>query len=62
MDPFSEVSQKVPIALSSLPIVPVLPELFAALDSHTSVILQAPPGAGKSTLLPLELVRQHRRS
>lgn len=60
MDPFSEVSQKVPIALSSLPIVPVLPELFAALDNHTSVILQAPPGAGKSTLLPLELVRQHR--
>ncbi|KMY39905.1 ATP-dependent helicase HrpB [Aeromonas caviae] len=46
--------------MSSLPIVPVLPELFAALDSHTSVILQAPPGAGKSTLLPLELVRQHR--
>ena len=60
MDPFSGVSQKVPIALSSFPIVPVLPELFAALDNHTSVILQAPPGAGKSTLLPLELVRQHR--
>lgn len=60
MDPFSGVSQKVPIALSSLPIVPVLPELFAALDNHASVILQAPPGAGKSTLLPLELVRQHR--
>ncbi|MGL5481990.1 MAG: ATP-dependent helicase HrpB, partial [Aeromonas veronii] len=46
--------------MSQLPIVSVLPELFAALDSHSSVILQAPPGAGKSTLLPLELVRQNR--
>ncbi|MGL5197465.1 MAG: DEAD/DEAH box helicase, partial [Aeromonas veronii] len=46
--------------MSQLPIVSVLPELFAALNSHTSVILQAPPGAGKSTLLPLELVRQNR--
>ncbi|KFN17637.1 ATP-dependent helicase HrpB [Aeromonas bestiarum] len=46
--------------MSQLPIVSVLPALFAAIDSHASVILQAPPGAGKSTLLPLELVRQHR--
>ncbi|MEV3834438.1 ATP-dependent helicase HrpB [Aeromonas allosaccharophila] len=46
--------------MSQLPIVSVLPELFAALDHHASVILQAPPGAGKSTLLPLELVRQNR--
>ncbi|MFM4721100.1 ATP-dependent helicase HrpB [Aeromonas bivalvium] len=44
--------------MSPLPIVAVLPELFAALEAGTSVILQAPPGAGKSTLLPLELVRQ----
>jgi ATP-dependent helicase HrpB len=53
-------SQKVLAALSQLPIVSVLPALFAAIDSHASVILQAPPGAGKSTLLPLELVRQNR--
>ncbi|WP_429083751.1 ATP-dependent helicase HrpB [Aeromonas bivalvium] len=46
--------------MSPLPIVAVLPELFAALEAGTSVILQAPPGAGKSTLLPLELVRQQR--
>ena len=46
--------------MSSLPIVSVLPALFAAIDDHASVILQAPPGAGKSTLLPLELVRQNR--
>ncbi|MFG0835325.1 ATP-dependent helicase HrpB [Aeromonas bivalvium] len=46
--------------MSLLPIVAVLPELFAALEAGTSVILQAPPGAGKSTLLPLELVRQQR--
>ncbi|MGK4474243.1 ATP-dependent helicase HrpB [Aeromonas molluscorum] len=44
--------------MSQLPIVSVLPALFAALGEHNSVILQAPPGAGKSTLLPLELVRQ----
>lgn len=58
--PFLRSSQKVLVALSQLPIVSVLPALFAAIDSHASVILQAPPGAGKSTLLPLELVRQHR--
>ncbi|MGY3961606.1 ATP-dependent helicase HrpB [Aeromonas popoffii] len=46
--------------MSQLPIVSVLPALFAAIDSHASVILQAPPGAGKSTLLPLELVCQNR--
>ncbi|WP_219591832.1 ATP-dependent helicase HrpB [Aeromonas salmonicida] len=46
--------------MSQLPIVSVLPALFAAIDAHASVILQAPPGAGKSTLLPLELVRQNR--
>lgn len=58
--PFLRSSQKVLVALSQLPIVSVLPALFAAIDSHASVILQAPPGAGKSTLLPLELVRQNR--
>ena len=58
--PFSWSSQKVFAVLSQLPIVSVLPELFDAIDSHASVILQAPPGAGKSTLLPLELVRLNR--
>lgn len=58
--PFLRSSQKVLVALSQLPIESVLPALFAAIDSHASVILQAPPGAGKSTLLPLELVRQNR--
>ena len=42
-----------------LPIVPVLPELFAALDNHTSVILQA-PRRGQIDPAALELVRQHR--
>ena len=58
--PFSWSSQKGSTVLSQLPIVSVLPELFDAIDSHASVILQAPPGAGKSTLLPLELVRRNR--
>ncbi len=57
---FTTCNKKVQIPLSSLPIVSVLPALFAAIDNHASVILQAPPGAGKSTLLPLELVSQHR--
>lgn len=41
-----------------LPIEPVLPQLFAALQNHQSVILQAPPGAGKSTYLPLQLIKK----
>lgn len=58
--PFSRSPHKVFAVLSQLPIVSVLSELFDAIDTHASVILQAPPGAGKSTLLPLELVRQRR--
>ena len=42
--------------LSQLPIDDVLAALFAALASHTQVILKAPPGAGKSTRLPLSLL------
>lgn len=40
-----------------LPIVPILPELFQALEINNQVILQAPPGAGKSTYLPLRLLQ-----
>ena len=40
---------------AGLPIEAVLPQLTAALEAHTSVVLQAPPGAGKSTLAPLAL-------
>lgn len=43
---------------ASLPIYSVLPALRKALDSHRTVILQAPPGAGKSTALPLELLSE----
>ncbi|MCX7803311.1 MAG: ATP-dependent helicase HrpB [Meiothermus ruber] len=42
----------------SLPIYSVLPALQKALDTHRTVILQAPPGAGKSTVLPLELLKE----
>jgi ATP-dependent helicase HrpB len=41
---------------SGLPIDDVLPQLRAALGSHRSVVLQAPPGAGKSTVVPLALL------
>src|SRR6185436_1478952 len=43
-------------APSGLPIDDVLPQLRAALGSHRSVVLQAPPGAGKSTVVPLALL------
>lgn len=43
------------ISLPSLPIVEVLPELQAALATHRSAVVEAPPGAGKSTVVPLAL-------
>ncbi|MDB5339661.1 MAG: hrpB 2 [Planctomycetaceae bacterium] len=39
-------------ALPSLPIDVVLPELLAALQHSSSVVLQAPTGAGKTTRVP----------
>ncbi len=40
----------------TLPIEAVLPELLAALATHPSAVLVAPPGAGKSTRAPLALL------
>ncbi|MGE0187776.1 MAG: ATP-dependent helicase HrpB [Steroidobacteraceae bacterium] len=42
--------------LNQLPINAALPELLAAMQQHTNVVLQAPPGAGKSTGVPLALL------
>lgn len=39
-----------------LPIDAVLPDLLAALDTHTSCVLVAEPGAGKTTVVPLALL------
>jgi ATP-dependent helicase HrpB len=47
-----------PMRESGLPIDDVLPQLRAALGSHRSVVLQAPPGAGKSTVVPLALLHE----
>ncbi|WP_061014572.1 DEAD/DEAH box helicase [Photobacterium leiognathi] len=44
--------------MSQLPIEDVLPDLFAALNTHSQLILKASPGAGKSTYLPLSLLQQ----
>jgi ATP-dependent helicase HrpB len=41
---------------SDLPIQTALPELKAALDNASAVVLSAPPGAGKSTGVPLALL------
>lgn len=42
--------------LPSLPVSAVLPDLLAALETHASAVLVAPPGAGKTTLVPLALL------
>jgi len=39
-----------------LPIDAILPELVAALEQTSTVLLQAPPGAGKTTRVPLALL------
>ena len=45
-------------ALPPLPVDDVLPALRAALATHGSAVLQAPPGAGKTTRVPLALLNQ----
>ena len=42
--------------MNTLPIHQVLPEVIEKLQSHTRLVLQAPPGAGKTTALPLALL------
>jgi ATP-dependent helicase HrpB len=42
---------------TDFPINEILPEVLAALETSSTVILQAPPGAGKSTVLPLHLLK-----
>ena len=42
--------------LPNLPILAALPELMAALATHSRVVLEAPPGAGKTTVVPLALL------
>ena len=44
------------IALTLLPIEPVLPTIRAALRDAAALVLQAPPGAGKTTRVPLALL------
>ncbi|MGW1765662.1 ATP-dependent helicase HrpB [Streptomyces sp. NPDC002073] len=42
-------------ALAALPVREALPALTAALDTHGTAVLCAPPGTGKTTLVPLVL-------
>lgn len=42
--------------VSALPIDTVLPELFAQLSTHSSVVLSAEPVAGKTTRVPIALL------
>ncbi|MES2522703.1 MAG: ATP-dependent helicase HrpB [Gemmatimonadota bacterium] len=41
---------------AALPIDEALPALLGALDTHSGVVLEAPPGAGKTTRVPLALL------
>jgi ATP-dependent helicase HrpB len=43
---------------SGLPIDAALAPLRAALRTHSSAVLEAPPGAGKSTVVPLALLNE----
>lgn len=42
--------------LANLPIAPLIPQLLNTLETHATVLLQAPAGAGKSTTVPLCLL------
>lgn len=42
--------------MQTLPITQIIPEVKEKLQSHTRLVLQAPPGAGKTTALPLALL------
>lgn len=42
--------------MSGLPVDSIIPEIIAALDNHTGVVLQAPPGSGKTSRVPVALL------
>ena len=42
--------------LPDLPVTNILPQLDAAMDTHASAVLVAPPGAGKTTLVPIHML------
>ncbi|MBJ6132449.1 ATP-dependent helicase HrpB [Ochrobactrum sp. Q0168] len=42
--------------LPDLPVTRILPQLDAAMDTHASAVLVAPPGAGKTTLVPIHML------
>ena len=44
--------------MPNLPINAVLPEIQSTLNTHTRLVLQAPPGAGKTTAVPIALLDQ----
>lgn len=45
-----------PTMLPDFPITPLLPQVRAALEAGTRLVLEAPPGAGKTTQVPLALL------
>ncbi len=45
------------MAVFTLPIEIIIPDILEALTNSTSAVLQAPPGAGKTTRVPLALLQ-----
>ncbi|KRG63588.1 RNA helicase [Stenotrophomonas humi] len=44
------------MSTTEFPITPLLPRILAQLETHTRLVLEAPPGAGKTTQVPLALL------
>jgi ATP-dependent helicase HrpB len=47
-----------PVDAADLPVIDVLPQLAAALETIGTALLVAPPGAGKTTIAPLWLIEE----
>ncbi|OQX34629.1 MAG: ATP-dependent helicase HrpB [Oceanospirillales bacterium LUC14_002_19_P2] len=50
------MSNTLSVALPSLPVTEVLPDIANTLSQHDRLLLKAPTGAGKTTLVPLYLL------
>ncbi|KAK3257222.1 hypothetical protein CYMTET_33682 [Cymbomonas tetramitiformis] len=52
----SGLATRVEKQISGMPIGEVVSDMLASLESHSNLVIEAPPGAGKTTCLPLALL------